>query len=263
MTTTTANPWLRSLRETSQASHHVLFFPHAGGSATYFHPFAGHLPDSLSVWAAQYPGRQDRRHEPFVESVEELAERIVRNLGPLRTAPLTLFGHSMGAAVAFEVARRLDTRPSDPPRQLIVSGRRAPSTTREENVHRGTDREVLAAVAKLDGTSARLLEDPEIVRMILPAIRNDYRAIELYRPAPSAVVDLPILCLAGDRDPQVTDREASAWRAHTTGAFRRRTFPGGHFYLADHRTAVSEEISRFVAEGSVDLSRVTDDRAES
>ena len=259
MTTTTVNLWLRSMRENGQASHHVLFFPHAGGSASYFNPFVGHLPRNLGAWAIQYPGRQDRHREAFVESVEELAERIVPNLGPLRSVPLTLFGHSMGAAVAFEVARRLDTRPSAPSRQLIVSGRRAPSTTREGNVHRGTDRQILAEVAKLDGTSTQLLEDPEIAQMILPAIRNDYRAIELYRPDPSATVDLPILCLMGDRDPQVTDREASAWRSHTTGIFQRRTFPGGHFYLAQHRTAVVADISRFVRETSIRQPQTTAD----
>ncbi|UNO43622.1 thioesterase [Streptomyces sp. MST-110588] len=242
------------MRRVPEPTAHVLFFPHAGGAATFFHPFAAHLPQRYDLSAIQYPGRQDRSQEEFVTTVEGLAKEVVRHLPPLRSTPLVLFGHSMGAAVAFEVARRL-AGPQETPggpvdRRLVVSGRRAPSTGRRaESVHRGTDEEILAEIARLGGTEEELLRDPEIVRMILPAVRNDYRAIARYRPDPGSAVDIPLLCLTGDRDPRLTVREAGEWKAHTTAEFRMETFSGGHFYLAEHRAAVCRAVERFASGG--------------
>ncbi|OON72403.1 thioesterase II family protein [Streptomyces tsukubensis] len=237
------NPWVRDLRRVTSPVGHVLLFPHAGGAATYFRPFAAHFTEDLDVSAIQYPGRQERLREPFVTTIESLADQVIRELEPLLGTPLLLFGHSMGAAVAYEVARRMGSQ-GYPPRGLVVSGRRAPSTTREEAVHRGTDEEVLAEIARLDGTSRQLLHEPDIVRMVMPAIRNDYRAIELYRPDPASTLDVPILCLTGEEDPQVTRAEAESWKVHTTADFRERSFSGGHFYLMQHQREVVGSIER-------------------
>lgn len=241
------NAWVRELRRVPSPAGHVLLFPHAGGAATYFRPFASHFTEDLDVSAIQYPGRQERRREPFVTTIEGLADQVIHELRPLLGTPLLLFGHSMGAAVAYEVARRLEGR-GHQPRGLIVSGRRAPSMTRDEAVHRGTDEEVLAEIARLDGTSRRLLNEPDVVRMVMPAIRNDYRAIEQYRPVPASAIEAPVLCLTGDDDPQVTRAEAESWEKHTTSGFRNRSFTGGHFYLLQHQRDVVEEIEKCATE---------------
>ncbi|OKI00742.1 hypothetical protein A6A06_17535 [Streptomyces sp. CB02923] len=242
------NAWIRDVRRGPRPAAHLIFFPHAGGSASYYRPFAAHLGAQLDVSAIQYPGRQDRWGEPFVTSVEGLADEVVRCLSPDDTTPLVLFGHSMGASVAFETARRLADLGRPAPRRLVVSGRRAPSTFRAETyLHQADDKELLAEVGRLDGTHSELLDDPDIVGMILPAIRNDYRAIELYRPAADAVLDIPLLCLTGDADPRVTREEAAAWKAHTIAEYREETFSGGHFYLGDHAAAVCRAVERFAS----------------
>ncbi|MFJ8850008.1 thioesterase II family protein [Streptomyces sp. NPDC102437] len=241
------NSWVRDLRRVPAPAGHVLFFPHAGGAATYFRPLAAHFTENLDVSAVQYPGRQERLREPFVTTIESLADQVICELEPLLGTPLLLFGHSMGAAVAYEVARRLESQ-ERPPCGLVVSGRRAPSMTREEVVHRGTDEEVLAELARLDGTSQRLLSEPDIVRMVMPVIRNDYRAIERYRPDPASTLGVPILCLTGDDDPQVTRAEAEAWKGHTTAYFRELSFSGGHFYLMHYQGDVVRSIESFAFE---------------
>ncbi|MET7711451.1 alpha/beta fold hydrolase [Streptomyces sp. NPDC005407] len=206
----------------------LVCFPHAGGSASYFHALSGLLSPAVEVLAVQYPGRQDRRAEAPADDLRELASGVIAALEPWADRPLAYFGHSMGALVAFEAARRL------PPQVLFVSGRRAPSTHRPEAFHLLDDDGLVAETEALSGTDARLLADPEMRELILPPLRADYRAIETYSPDADAVVETPLEALLGDRDPRVTEEEARAWSAHTTGEFALNVFPGGgHFYLSD------------------------------
>lgn len=231
--------WLRRYHPADDATVTLVCFPHAGGSASYYFPVSAALAPGVRVLAVQYPGRQDRRGEASADSVEQLADAIAAALRPELTGSSAFFGHSMGAVLAFEVARRLDREPDT----LFVSGRRAPSRTRPESLHTATDEAVLAELKRLDGTDARVIGDAELLRMILPALRADYRVIETYRPDPDAQVGCPIVALVGDADPRSTPEEAGAWARHTTGEFALHVFPGGHFYLAAQQAAVLGVVS--------------------
>jgi pyochelin biosynthetic protein PchC len=245
MTQPSADPdkWIRRFHRAPDCDVRLVCFPHAGGSASFFFPVSARLSPAVEVCAVQYPGRQDRRTEPNIDSIPALADAIVPVVRTLADRPLAFFGHSMGAVLAFEVALRLERGGAAPLVRLYASGRRAPSCYRAETVHRLSDQEIVAELRKLSGTSSDLLGDPETLEMILPAIKNDYRAIETYRPVPGQTVGCPILVLVGDRDPRVTTDEAKAWAEHSTGPFDMRVFPGGHFYLIDH----SEEIIRLIS----------------
>lgn len=242
-----SDPCIRILRPCPDAEVQLVCFPHAGGSATYYHPLA-HSPFLMAgaeVLAVQYPGRQDRRKEPLVDSIPELVDQVVAALGSFTGKPLVFFGHSMGATVAYEVARRLCTGQSgSEPRWLIVSGRRAPSSFRSGTVHLRTDSEIVDELLRIGGTDPAFLNDQELLGMIIPVVRNDYRAIEGYSWTPAPPLSCPITALAGDRDPLVPLDEAAAWEQHTRGPFEVKTFPGGHFYLDSHRRGVAKNISK-------------------
>ncbi|MFE4392344.1 thioesterase [Kitasatospora xanthocidica] len=229
-----ADSWIRRFHPAPDARVRLVCLPHAGGSASYWYPMSAATAAGIEVLAVQYPGRQDRRHEPCVETVEALAEQVTEALLPHRDLPLALFGHSMGAVVGFEVARRLEDL-GTPPVALFASGRRAPSRHRDEDVHlRGVDG-IVAELRKLDGTDPRALQDPELLRMILPAVRADYKAVETYRYRPGPPLSCPVDVLVGDSDEKATVDEAGSWRDHTTGGSALHVFPGGHFYLAHHQ----------------------------
>ncbi|MFD5697153.1 thioesterase II family protein [Streptomyces lasiicapitis] len=221
--------WLRRFHPAPDAPVRLVCFPHAGGSATFYFPVSAALASDCDVVALQYPGRQDRRNEPNVDDIGVLADRMAPLVEPLFDRPVVFFGHSMGAILAFEVARRLQGR-GHTPAMLFASGRRAPSTHRVENVHQRDDDGLIADMKTLSGTDAQVLGDEELLRMVLPALRSDYRAIETYAPE-SATVDCPITALVGDDDPKATVPEAEEWRAHTTAAFHIQVYRGGHFYL--------------------------------
>ena len=222
--------WIRRFHPAPHATARLVCFPHAGGSASFYYPLSELLRPQVEVLAVQYPGRQERRAEPMVADIGELSVRVAAALRPWDDRPYALFGHSMGAVVAYETARLLPERVS----ALFASGRRAPTTVRQESLHLADDRTLVAELLRLDATSSVLLEDEELRAMILPALRNDYRAVERYRHRPGSPVAVPVTALIGDGDPKVTREEARAWSGLTSGDFSLRTFPGGHFYLTDH-----------------------------
>lgn len=237
--------WLRRFHEDPGAGPRLVLFPHAGGSASYFHGLSGLLASTLDVVAVQYPGRQDRRAEPAVQDIRELADHVAGLLIAEAEAarPYALFGHSMGASVAFEVALRLE-RVGLPMARLFASGRRAPGRRRPELPDGHGDDALIAELRLLSGTDARLLDDEEVVRMILPALRADYRAIGAYEWRPGDVLGCPVTAMVGDEDPRVGEDDALAWADHSTGAFELVRFPGGHFYLGEH----GEEVAKIVVD---------------
>ncbi|CAL9654992.1 alpha/beta fold hydrolase [Streptomyces sp. Tu 3180] len=249
-TTPSDNLWIRRFRPSPDAADRLVCFPHAGGSASFYVPVAAALSPGVDVLAIQYPGRQDRRGEPAPASVAELADGVAAALAGWDDRPLTFFGHSMGALVAFETARRAERAGSGPVR-LFASGRRAPSRTRDERVHTLDDDGVVAELRALAGTDAKVLQDEELLRMVLPAIRSDYRAVETYRCEPGARVRCPVTVLTGDADPRTTLEEARAWSGHTEAGCDVRVFSGGHFFLSERPDEVLAVLTEHFAAARV------------
>jgi pyochelin biosynthesis protein PchC len=205
----------------------LVCFPHAGGAATSFQALAGLLAPSVRPIAVQYPGRQDRRSEPMPETIDELAGEAAARVAALGDRPVALYGHSMGAAVAFEVARRLPVAPA----WLFVSGRRPPGpATPGEMLHLLPDPELAARMARLGGTDPRILADEEARTDLLVTVRQDLRAIERHEHRPGPPLSCPVTALVGDADPQVPVARMHGWRRCTTARFQLHVLRGGHFF---------------------------------
>lgn len=237
---------IRRFRQTKHGdtTSRVVFFPHAGGSASYFSFLANLLECDVDAVSLQYPGRQDRRNEAPIEDIGKLTNIIADAIEEMPPKPTVFFGHSMGAIVAFETVLRLEgSAHSFQRHSLIVSGRRAPSAQRDQTVHMLDDNELLSEIKSLGGTDTAVVKNEEIIRMTLPTIRSDYKLIENYSSSTNCKVECPVAALFGASDPKTTSDEAIQWGDHTNAPFRFRSFDGGHFFLTAHESAVCSEIS--------------------
>lgn len=219
----------------------LVCFPHAGGAASFYRSWVELLPDHVELAIAMYPGRENRLPDPHPDALEGLAADLAARVP--QDVPLVLFGHSMGAAVAFEVARRL----ARPPERLIVSGQPAPHRQRHSDMHLRTDDALLAELRAVGSATAGLLDHPEVRKLMLPVIRADYRLIERYRPGPLAPLPIPITALIGRAAPEVDEDEARAWERCTAAGFELHTVDGGHFHFVENQRAFAEWLTALLA----------------
>jgi pyochelin biosynthetic protein PchC len=216
----------------------VVCLPHAGGAASFFGPWTKDVGPDVELWAVQYPGREDRFTEPFSISVEDTATAVAEALLSLRDRPVVLFGHSLGAVVAYETARLLEESYGQSVGHLVVSGRRAPSDFVGGDTHLLPDESVVAELMRLGGTSEAVLSSPALREAFLPAIRNDFRLAETYRHRPGAPLRCPVTAIIGTEDTEVSHEQALRWAEHTSGGFELHELPGGHFSLVPQRQAL-------------------------
>lgn len=241
--------WFRFHQRPSAPRARLICLPHAGGTANFFRDWPQQLDPSLELVAVRYPGREDRLGEPCIVDMTELADQLADEITTLPAAPdlpLVLFGHSMGASVAHEVTVRLERR-QRPVTALLVSARPAPQRLRVNDLtKRPDDSALIADVHRLDTRAAAVLADPDLLEVVLPAIRGDYTLVENYpRHAPHPVA-APIFGYAATADPEVSVSDVQAWAEVTTARFQLQVYTGDHFYLIPQQSAVLADIGAAV-----------------
>jgi medium-chain acyl-[acyl-carrier-protein] hydrolase len=241
-------PWLAVSKPKAAATVRLFCFPYAGGSASLFRRWSLTLPAHVEVCPVQLPGRESRfREKPFTRCMP-LVEALAEALRPELDKPFAFFGHSMGALLAFELARLLRQLHGLSPVHLFVSGRRAPQTgPDDEQLHSLPDAALLEALGRLKGTPPQILENAELMELLLPMLRADFAVCETYRYTPQPPLSCPITVFGGLHDPKASREHLDAWSGQTSAAFRMRMFAGDHFFLhsveASLLQALSEELS--------------------
>jgi pyochelin biosynthesis protein PchC len=223
--------WLRVFTPRPHSSVRLVCFPYAGGSANLFRGWADLLPDSIEVVGIQYPGRQDRHDEPPIQDMHLLADEIVHALHVLLDRPVAFFGHSLGATVAFEVARRLRPRFPTPLSRLFVSARKSPADCRPNGVDYRTDGAMRRYMRQLGGPAGRAVDNDELWQVAMPVLRNDLIMAENYRYAGGGRLTSPITAIAASLDVSCTLDDMRRWTEYTISSSDARVVPGGHFYV--------------------------------
>lgn len=247
-TTKAASPagWLVRPAVRQQAAVRLFCLPYAGSGAAAYHPWQPLLPPWVELVIVQLPGREQRLREQPVTRIADAVAAITDAMAELLDRPYALFGHSMGALIAFEVARALRSADAPPPACLLVSGRRAPQLAEQEPpIHALADGPFVGALMRrYNAIPRQLLEDVELLRLFLPALRADVELLETYSYTPAPPLDYPILAMGGLEDTRAPLEYLMDWQLQTKAPLTVRQFPGGHFYI---NTTRAELLSALVA----------------
>jgi surfactin synthase thioesterase subunit len=237
-------PWL-PVRPSREPGIRLFCFPHAGAGSLAYQGWSRLLPPSIQVLPVLPPGRETRLREAPYTSIEPYVADLAAALAPELRPPYALFGHSLGALVAFELARRVRAGGLTAPAHLFVSGRIAPQLTEHRRIlHRLPADDLARELTALGGLTRELdLGDHRLGRL-LAAIRADLTVNETYASRTEPELSTAVTALGGTADPRVNDGELTAWCAQTSGKFALRTYQGGHFYLTEHRRALLGLIGR-------------------
>jgi len=242
-------PWFPLIDATVSATLRLFCFPFAGAGTAAFRGWAASLPASIGVCPVRLPGRESRLSEVPFHHMEPLVRALAEAILPFIDRPFAFYGHSMGAAIAFELTRLLRREDQPLPAALFVSGARAPRF-RLGHVPPAepTEEEFLRDLEALEGIPPEVRRNRDLLRVVLPALLADtalYRGY-MYREEPP--LDCPIYAYGGAADPNVRREHLDAWRHETTGTFWLRMLPGGHFFIDSARpaflAALSEDLRR-------------------
>ena len=253
--------WLCRLSVRPTAAARLICFPYAGGRAALFRPWADALPADVDVWAVQLPGRDSRHRERPIASVRAIVDAVAPAVLAELDRPYVLFGHSMGALLAFEVARALQARGALAA-ALLLSGRRGPHLpSREADIHALDNDAFVAEInRRYASIPAELLRHPDVMELLMPVLRADMTAIETHVVAPGEPLTCPVTVFGGDADPFASPSELQAWQQYARLPIRTRLFTGGHFYfneppvlaelLADVHSTLQSLVSGLAADAS-------------
>ncbi|SDU46317.1 thioesterase II family protein [Stappia sp. ES.058] len=214
---------------------HCLAF--AGGSVQSFRPWGAFLPAAIALTGLELPGRGLRADDPPAPGLSPLLDELVARIAAGPPRPMALFGHSMGALLAFELARRLRHEGRPEPVALFVCGHAAPHIAANRSgtgdLHVLDDAALVRQLRAWGGTPPDLLDDPALLERILPPLRADLEICETYTLEDGPPLDIPIFAYAGEADETEPVDAVRAWGEHTRAAFRFTSFPGGHFFFLE------------------------------
>lgn len=224
--------WFTVPRPRANPKMTLFCFPYAGGSSTdpVFRQWAHAMPDDVEVAVLEMPGRSRRMAEPFERSLLGLVGRLVPVMAHYADRPFAFFGHSLGAIVAYELARALEIAGKPVPRLLVVSAKQAPHLPYRHRLYDLPRDEFISALRKLNGTRDEILQNEELLEIVISVLRNDLEMAFKYRFLGPPLRTVPIIACAGRDDPHVELESIDAWREHAE-QFEFSVYPGGHFYI--------------------------------
>jgi medium-chain acyl-[acyl-carrier-protein] hydrolase len=236
--------WLVGFSRRPQAPLQLLVCPFAGSGIAAFAGWPRWLGTLAELHVVLLPGRESRLREPPRERLSAVLPEVVAAAEAVLDRPFVVYGHSMGAVLAFELVRALE-RGGRRPERLVVSGRRAPHLPEKRLLHRLGDDALIEELRLFGGAPEMVLQDRDLMAAVLPAVRADLALSETYQLDGAGRVAAPITALGGSLDPAADAQEIAAWRERTDGDFHQAVLPGGHFFI--HGEAFREALLRLLA----------------
>ncbi len=253
-----SNPWLVSFGPPGPARHLRLYcFSYAGGSAAIYQPWRARLDPGIELCAVQLPARGMRLAEPAERNLPVLLSRLAEVIAAQPAGvPFAFFGHSLGALLAFELARHLQRTGLPQPVKLIVSGSASPQLREPiEPLDEHDDDKMIERLTQYNGTPTEVLQHAELMRLMAPAIRADFALVADYDYLPGPLLEMPITALAGQADDQTSREQIDGWARETRARFEQHWFDGDHFFIRPQMEAVIARLNADLSPGALQRAR--------
>lgn len=229
------------------AKFKLFCFPFAGGNFSSYMPWIRSVDKEVELILAQLPGRGARILDQPYLSMSALVSDLLADIIPLIDRPYILFGHSLGAKVAYELMLALKKMGFPLPVHFIASASPAPYIPRKSPpIHHLADSEFIQALSNYNGTSAEILNDHELMAMLLPSLRADFTILENYLGNKNEPVHTNLSLFGGEQDKEVNLNELLAWKSLFEFNADHRLFPGGHFFLQESSGLLVNEINKIL-----------------
>jgi surfactin synthase thioesterase subunit len=230
-----------------QAPLTLLCLPCAGASATMYLRWRRLLPQWMQIVPVELPGRGSRLGEPAVEDFGQLVALLCEEQRHAMRGRFALLGHSMGALLAFGMARSLSAQGRELPLALVASGSPAPACRDPGRfADKGDDAALIADLRRQGGTPEEVFASPELLRITLDVLGADYRVCESFAHVPAPGLPVPVHVFAGRQDDIAAER-MQAWSQEAAAAFTLDWFEGGHFFIKQHEAEVLAVLARRLA----------------
>lgn len=236
--------WITCTRPRTGARLRLFCLPCAGSGASVYRVWSAGLPSWVEVCPIQLPGREDRYNEPAFTSLTGLSRAVAREILPFLDTPFVIFGHSMGALLAFELTRALRRSGAPAPLALYLAAYPAPQVPLlRAPIHHLPDGEFIAEIRRMQGTPEAVLQHADLMAFMLPTLRADFEACDTYTCTDEPPLDLPLVLYGGADDRDVPATALDEWRHVSTGTFTRRLLPGTHFFVQSHRDLLLADLA--------------------
>lgn len=239
------DPWLIPMSRSEDATLRLFCFPHAGSGAVQFRFWAQALAPAIDIVAVQPPGREARAHEAPLTSLDAMLAELTPRIAESIHGPYALFGHSMGARLAYEVARELVGGGHGAPKKLLVSGHGTPGSAPRIKLSTMSEQQLYDHLRKSGETPQALLDEPDFMARILPVLKADAGVTEGVPAREGSQLGCPIRAYVGESDPMWKLEDLQGWAKLTRGDFKAQALPGAHLYLvanAHQRMALINEL---------------------
>lgn len=241
--------WFNTYGFPQQQQSRIFAFPYSGAGSLAYHKWAQAYRDSATDFlSVQLPGRENRFNEPPPDDLPKLVSTLAKAISPLLDKPYVFFGHSLGALLAFELCRELRRQGQPLPVHLIVSAFRSPEHPNpNRELHRLSDPDLISAIGAYGGTPPQVLANKELMGLLLPMLRADFKLHETYRYQDDSPLPCPLTALTGTTDPFVTHAHMQNWQQQTTARFQHLPLTGGHFFLNIQHDTINQLLKHTLA----------------
>ena len=243
-----SNHLLNAISVVTQKTIQLFCFPYAGGASDFYKRWKKRYSNTycFEIEPVEYPGRGEKSSEPFVTEFSEIVSKLADEIANRINGQFAFFGHSLGAILAYEVAKKIKLDKEMFPDVLFLSGCPAPDYLPDQiSLKRLSDDEFIEKVVQLGGIPQEIINEPELLRFFLPHLKNDFYLIDTYISLSTDLLTVPLVIFTGDKDPKVSIKQVMDWKGYTKSLFDYHIISGDHFFVKDE-SIILEKINSYL-----------------